>query len=94
MEAPDVWLEFCKYFHQDFLLVYGSVVDAVGAFTENSSNLQIIELSDFIDALIASQLTEEQLRYEWQQCGAQIEVRYTTMRNFLMEIKALLTSNY
>jgi hypothetical protein len=78
------------YFHQDYELDGGSPDGVIGLFVRDEGHADSAELVAEIDLLLASQLTEEQLRQLWvDDWGASYEPD-RGMRSWLTSVRLRL----
>ena len=71
MTTPEIFLEFCRFFHQDVMVVYPSLEAAVSDFFAAQTNSEISDLNAYLnDQLSRQEITP--LEDEWNSSGAEI----------------------
>lgn len=71
MTTPEIFLEFCRFFHQDVMVVYPSLEAALRDFFATQSNSEIADLTAYLHDQLSRQEIAP-LEEEWYSSGAEI----------------------
>src|SRR5438067_1840634 len=71
-EMPDVFVQFCQWFHQDVLVLYRSLDNAILGFVAELDDPSKVALKTYLSNLIASGASDEELLRLWKRHGAEI----------------------
>ena len=69
---PDVFVQFCQWFHQDVFVLYRSLDDAILRFVAELDDPSKWALKTYLSDLIASCASDEELLKLWKRHGAEI----------------------
>jgi hypothetical protein len=70
-EVPAVFVRFCQWFHQDVLRHYRSFDQAISAFVDLLDEAEKVTLKAYLEDLIASDATDDELLNLWQDHGSE-----------------------
>ena len=87
-EVPEVFVEFCQWFYQDVLVHYGSIDRALSAFVDQLDDPSKVTLKAYLEDLIASDATDEELEKLWQDHGS--EFGSTRIRRLFADLQGRL----
>jgi contact-dependent growth inhibition (CDI) system CdiI-like immunity protein len=91
---PDVFVQFCQWFHQDVFVLYPSMDLAISAFVEQLDDESKVTLRAYLADLIASSASDQEWERLWKDHGAQFGwVESSSMRPFFAEIQRVLTGS-
>jgi hypothetical protein len=68
---PDVFVQFCQWFHQDVFILYPTWDQALSAFVAQLDDPSKVTLKFYLGDLIASDATDAQLEKLWKDHGAE-----------------------
>ncbi|MCG8482185.1 MAG: contact-dependent growth inhibition system immunity protein [Clostridia bacterium] len=86
MKPPVSFQKFCELFHQDIDLVYDNPEDLLGDFVEDQSQDELAKFEKFLSEIIGSELSNEEIDRLWEECGARIEIKGITMKEFFIDV--------
>jgi len=64
---PDVFVQFCQWFHQDVFILYPSCDQAISAFVAQLDDTNKMTLNFYLEGLIESDATDAELEKLWRE---------------------------
>ncbi len=85
---PDIFLQFCRWFHQDIRHSYPSLDHAASGFVVQLDAAAAAELKSFLGYLLASDASDQELQELWSERGSDWGV--SPIRPFFERVRAQL----
>ena len=89
MQIPDEFYDFCRYLHQDSMMVYGpNIEDVISGALEHMDTAHRSVLRKFIGHLLAGGYSDDELQAIYRTTDAEIGIRNDKgIRHFLAMVR-------
>jgi hypothetical protein len=72
IDVPQIFVEFATWFHQDTLLIYHSLQQAIVAFAASANEADKCDLAQYVANLRETRLTADEFNRLWTTAGSQL----------------------
>ena len=87
MPPPEIFIEFCKDFHQDMFVIGGSIQSTIKNFFHGRTFAEVEEVHVYTEYLINLDMNKRQFQTFFTECGAQIFLP-VDHKQFLFDVQA------
>ena len=89
VEQPQIFIDLCRFFHQDIGVLYSSTEALINDFLASKDSSEAIKLEQYLSYLAKSDLSHDELEKIWSDCGASFFLPEESAHEFFQKLAVL-----